>query len=148
MIDLAEYLKPDRMIAPAPAARDVIVRALLGICLRDAAGVSESTRAAVLDGAHRMKDQALDRGFALTHSRIAEGEEILLSVGLFGEPRPFGRCGAVHTIFCALIPESRSRDYLSLLARLSRLLTAPGAEAAFRSGAPETVGRFVREFHT
>lgn len=148
MIDLAEYLRPDRMIVLGRAARDAIVRALLGVCLRDAAGLSAAARAAALDGAHQMKDQPLDGGFALTHARIAEGDEILLSVGLLGAPRPFGRGGLAHTVICALIPESRSREYLSLLARLSRLLTAPGAETAFRSADPETVARFVREFRT
>lgn len=148
MINLADYLRRDRLITPGPAAHDVIVRALLDACLRDAADLSEAVRAETLAGAHRMSEQALAPGFAIVHARMAEGADIRMAAALFGAPRPFGRCGAAHTVFCALIPPTKSREYLSLLARLSRLLTAPGAEAAFRSGDPEAVAQFVREFRT
>lgn len=147
MIDLSAHLKPDRFLALAPGARDVLVRALLGVCLREDAGLSEAARAAALDGAHRMNEQALGHGFALTHARIDGGHDILLSVGLLCEPAPFGRGGPAHTIICALIPVQKSREYLSLMARLSRLLTAPGAEAAFRSGDADRIARFITDFN-
>ena len=148
MIDLADYLREDRLVALGPAPRDVIVRTLLGVCLREDAALPEAARTAALADLRALRDQELGHGFALTHARIAGSHGILIGAGLFGQPAAYGRCGAVHTVFCALIPEERSREYLSLIARLSRLLAAPGAEAAFQSGDPAQAARFVREFRT
>ncbi len=148
MIDLTEFLKAERFVPLGPAARDVTVRTLLGVCLREDETLSDADRAAALENIRAMRDQALGGGFALTHARIARSRDILLSAGLFRVPTPFGRCGPTHTVFCALIPEEKSREYLSLIARLSRMLSAPGAEDAFRSGDPERIACFIRDFQT
>lgn len=148
MINLADFLAKDRLIPLAPASRDAIVHALLDVCLKEDATLSETDRAAALGNVRAMRDQALGKGFALTHARIARSRGILISAGLFRRPAPFGHCGPTHTVFCALIPEEKSREYLSLIARLSRLLSAPDAEEIFQSGDPERIHRFIREFRT
>jgi mannitol/fructose-specific phosphotransferase system IIA component (Ntr-type) len=93
-----------------------------------------------------MRDQPLDRGFAITHARLDRLSGIRVSVGLLVPPAAFGRGPRAHTVFCALVPVDRSNEYLGFLSRLGRLLVTPGAEEAFRSGDPARVGAFIQAF--
>jgi len=111
------------------------------------AGSSEAVNVlprADLDWPRLLKDQALGGGFVLSHARVPFGEDIRLSVGLLRPPGTFGRWSDIHTILCALIPEPCAREYLSLMARLARVLSLPAAEAAFRSGDPDRILALLR----
>ncbi len=148
MIDLTPYFVRERMVTLAPASRDALVLQLIDVCLGEQAQGEPDTIARRREILRAIKDQPLGAGFALSHARISAGGEIRFSIGLLREPHTFGHAANVHTIFCALIPENRSREYLSFLARLSRLLMMPHAAEVFRGGNPDRILELVRTFQT
>ena len=144
MIDLLRYVHRECLVLLAPAPRDAILRKLVQVALTGSAEAPETAPSASLDWPRLLKDQTLGAGFALSHARVPAGDEIRVSVGLLRPPGAFGRWSDIHTIICALIPEQCAREYLSLMARLARVLSTPEAEAAFRSSDPDRILAILR----
>lgn len=133
MIRLPDYLNRRTLHALEPDTHDAMLRVMLQRCYAQSDETLPPDRLDELVRAHALKDQPLGDGFALSHARIDALPDIRLTVGLLGRPHRFLRRSAVHTIFCILIPIDHSREYLALLARLSRLLERPGAAEVFRA---------------
>ena len=146
MIKIEQYLQPDRIVAMRTIDHDEIVNQLVAICLRD---MDPDSRARLRKKALRamsMKDQGLGKGFAITHARIDEMDEIRVAAGFLPQPVRFARWPDVHTVFCAIIPSGKASAYLGFMARLCRMLMQPGPRSAFATGDREQVLRKVRAF--
>ncbi len=148
MIDLTRYLTRERLVPLGPAPRDALLRRLVAAALGAEAASPPAGLPDLAELLRGFKDQELGQGFVLTHMRVPFGDDIRLGVGLFGRPAAFGRIADVHTVICALIPDRCSREYLSLMARLSRLLSTAAAAEAFRAGEPDRVLDTIRTFQT
>lgn len=146
MIDLSRYLRRESFVRLKAGGRDDLLRELLRRCLPDEPEGGREAVVGELLHSEAMKDQVIGGGFAITHTRRDVQDEIRLAVGLLDPPRPLRRGPAVHTVFCAVIPVDKSRDYLGFMARLSRLLADPAAEQAFRSGDMEAILERVAAF--
>lgn len=109
---------------------------LLGRLLDMAVSARALEQAPTLSDLH---DQFLGHGVVLSHTRCDGIEDVRIVVGLLKRPVYFGGAGETRAIVCALIPRSKSREYLSWLARLSRRLADPEVEAALRSADPGRV---------
>ncbi len=132
MTDWHQYLDPSRILRLPPAARDVLLERLIAAAFGPA---SAAPRPRPAD----LREQSIGPGVTLVHARRDDLDRIRLSIGLLSPPLAIGHGAPVHALICALIPEPCSREYLTLLARLSRLLSDPGRASVFRSGEPERV---------
>lgn len=132
MSDWHPYLEPAQILRLPPAARDVLLERLIGAAYGP-------TSAAPRPRPADLREQPIGPGITLVHARRDDLDRIRLSIGLLSPPLAARHGLPVHAFVCALIPESCSREYLTLLARLSRLLSDPVRAAAFRSGEPERV---------
>ena len=133
MIHLTDYLNHETLHPVAPASHDDLLRELLHHCFQKAGETVAPEKLEELVRTHALKDQMLEKGFALSHARLDSLSDIRLSVGLLGKPYRFVRRDRAHTVFCVLIPRDRSREYLAFLARLGRFLQTPGVGDAFKS---------------
>ena len=77
------------------------------------------------------KEINLGSGFAMSHLRLEEIQNTYLSVGLLGSKTDYLKGDPVHTVFCILIPQDKSREYLSFMTNLSRFLMIPEIEKHF-----------------
>ncbi len=138
MIDLAGYLRPDRMLRIGPADRGALLRRLL----------AHASPAGPAADPEQFSSVDLGHGFMLCHTRTSAGGDFRVVVGMLEEPFRWGRGEPVHTVFCVLVPIDRSRDYLTLLARLSRFLSDAETEAAFRARDACRVAELAAAFRT
>lgn len=143
MIDLTRYIVRSRIVSLDPAPREVVLRRLLDACWG-----AEFPPLDVRELIRSLKEQELGHGFSLVHARVPGEGDIRLAVGLVRPAGESARASPVPTIICALIPENRSREYLSLLARLSRFLSTPGVAETFREGNPERILDAIRAFES
>lgn len=135
MKTLSDYLKRDSFIraAPPPGARrraDLPGR-IAGLEPFDLPGLVE---------------HELTPGFALLHARVDEPGDLRVRVVLLGSPWTCGRLPPAHTVICVRVPAAASRAYLGFMARLSRMLLAPDAAAAFESADVDRILEFIHAF--
>ncbi|MCX7819560.1 MAG: PTS sugar transporter subunit IIA [Kiritimatiellae bacterium] len=132
MVEWRDYLVRAQILRLPPAAREVLFERLIAAACGPGAATPRPRAA-------ELREQTISPGVVLVHARRDDLDRIRLSMGLLVPPASLGHGAPVHALVCALIPEPRSREYLTLLARLSRLLAAPSGSAAFRSGEPDRV---------
>ena len=78
-------------------------------------------------------DTVVGRGVAVPHVRTARVENLHLAVATLAEPLPAAGGGdPVDLLFVIVVPEHEPRLMLRVLARLGRLMTAPGFLSALR----------------
>ena len=134
MIDLRDYLTEESIIALPEAPYGVLLQMMVDHCLHDC---PLELRMAV------MKDIRLKRrggfpqevnlgdGFGLVHARMEAVQKIHFSVGILEKPKKLMQGDKVQSVFCIVLPQSESRLYLSILAKLGRMLQHPEVAAAF-----------------
>lgn len=144
MVDLSRYITSRAIVEVVLGDHEGILRQLVDHCLPD---FRPDSRAAVtrdiLDKGRRQEIN-LGEGFALSHARLDDLPDIRVAVGLLRAPTRYVSGPAVRTIFCVILPTSQSRQYLQMMARLTRLISRPEAAEAFRSGDVEKVSDFFR----
>ena len=146
VISLLDHLSAETMI-PVPQKRhDEILRLLLEHSLRD---YSPQTREEVLE---QLSDSSsgqevnLGRGFALSHVRLDSVRDIHIAVGLLPKSVRAFKGEPVNTVFCVVLPNTKSRIYLSFMARLTRFLATDHAITAFESGDVAAIEDAIRRF--
>jgi energy-converting hydrogenase B subunit D len=146
VISLLDHIPTDTMIPIRERKHDAILRMLLDHSLRE---YSLQTRAEALDKlleAGSGQEVNLGRGFALSHTRLDSVRDIHIAIGLLTEPVRAFRGEPVSTVFCIVLPNEKSRTYLSLMARLTRFLGTDAAVSAFSSGDGEVIEAAIRQF--
>lgn len=146
MVNLLSYITADSLLSIDSDSHAEIQKHLLDRCLD---GMPEQTRSALtrkLLGKRGLQEVNLGGGFALSHARLEELGDLRMSVGLLGRKIRYLKGPPVQTVFCVVLPNARSRYYLSLMARLTRLISHPEASEAFHSGDRQAILRTVRQF--
>lgn len=132
MSDWCHYLTSAQILRLPPAARDVLLERLIAAALGSETSFTRPRAA-------ELREQMIGTGVVLVHARRDDLDQIRVSVGLLTPPITPPHGAPIYAYVCALIPEPRSREYLTLLARLSRRLADPDGAIAFRSGEPQRV---------
>ena len=148
MKSLLEYIPMDRVRRIDTNRREEILKALIATALPDE---PESLHARILGDItsfSRKKEVDMGNGFFLVHTRTAEVPDISISVGLLPDLIKYRRGESAHTVLCIIVPDSMSRTYLSLMARLARFLSQPETGDVFRSRDPQAVYELILQFET
>lgn len=146
MKSLLEYIPVERIRQIDTNRREEILQTLIAVALP---GESESFRSRILGDItsfSRKKEVDMGNGFFLVHTRTSEAPDICISVGLLPDLIKYRRGESAHTVLCIIVPDSMSRTYLSLMARLARFLSQPTTPDVFRSRDPQAVHDLIREF--
>ncbi len=119
MIDLASYFAPDHFLTISepdlPAAIERLVSTLTPSDMRASA----------------FSSVPLGRGILLCHARTSAIEgDLRVGVGFLAHPWRGTGQPEIHTIIVVIVPRDRARDYLTFLARLTRVLSSPAAADA------------------
>ncbi len=133
MVDLLDYLKPDRVILLDASGYESILKQAVSLCAGNAKlelNVLQSIKASSRTNAPQ--DINLGKGFALVHARSDEASDITMSLGLLPKAIHLIKGDLVQALFCIILPNAKSRMYLSLLARLGRLLNQEDAVEVFQ----------------
>lgn len=148
MKTLLEYIPLERIHAIDTTRREEILHTLISSALPEE---TEDLRGRIfsdITAFSRRKEVDMGSGFFLVHTRTPEISEIRVSVGLLPGLIKYRRGESAHTVLCIIVPDSMSRTYLSMMARLSRFLSQPTAQDVFRNRDPQAVHDLIREFET
>ena len=135
-ICIAEMLPIEAIAVPLPArTRNSVITRMIDLaaetgCLWDPGKMADAVRAR-----EDMQPTALDNGVALLHPRRPMARILsqpFLALGCTATSIPFGT-GAPMTDIFFLICSMEDRGHLQVLARLSRILAAPGLLDALRA---------------
>lgn len=138
MVDLLKYVTADSIRYLDMKGYDKILKHLVSDALN---GYDEKIKKEVLEEikAGAKSNQPLDinlgRGFALVHAKNDNVRKIHLVIALLPAKTALVRGEPAHTLIFIILPGSQSRTYLSMLARLGRMLSKDDAEKAFTSAA-------------
>ena len=146
VISLPDFLSTDRFLQTEATRRDELMRVLVEHCLAD---YPQAIRYKATEAVKRKSDTQqinLGRGFALSHARMDSVRDIHVSVGLLPEAVRYFKGDPARTVFCVVLPDAKSRVYLSFMARLTRFLEQDAAVAAFESRDPQRIAEAIREF--
>ena len=134
MIDLLKYIKPDSIIPVAETSYDKILKLMIFTCLDS---YNEDIKQEVLTEIMNKRsskaplDINLGGGFVLIHAKNNRIDRIRLLLGLMPEGRNLMEGEPVQCFICIILPEKHGREYLSMLARLGRMLNQPDAGDRF-----------------
>ncbi|TVR68381.1 MAG: hypothetical protein EA427_10740 [Spirochaetaceae bacterium] len=146
MKSLLEYIPADRIIPVETDRREEILRILIAAALPEEPESFHERIYSDITAFSRKKEVNLGNGFFLVHTRTSEIPEICISVGLLSKSVRYRRGETAHTVLCIIVPDSMSRTYLSLMARLSRFLSRPDAEEVFLKRDPQAVRDLISAF--
>jgi mannitol/fructose-specific phosphotransferase system IIA component (Ntr-type) len=145
---LQDYIPVERIVPIESVRREEILQRLIATALPS---TSQELRDSVyrdITALSRRKELSMGSGFFLVHTRTSEVTEIGVSVGLLAREIRYRRGEPAHTVFCIIVPDSMSRTYLSMMARLSRMLSRTDAREIFLKGDPAAVVALMQEFET
>ncbi|MCA1753891.1 MAG: PTS sugar transporter subunit IIA [Spirochaeta sp.] len=146
MVSLLSYISTDRIVDIDSQQREEILKQLIAKTLEgEASGLQDKVYKEITSKSHK-KEVNMGKGFALAHARIEGIEDIRVSVGLLPNKIKYRKGDPVHTIFCIAIPNDMSRVYLSLMARLTRMLSLPDAGPKFEKANHVEIVSFIEEF--
>lgn len=148
MINLLEYIVPASICFLPGASGNDTLRDLVFHCLRE--DDAETRRRAWQDILAKSRSPTpqtvnLGQGFALVHSRLARLARIRVALGLLPASRKLLKGEPVHTLLGIAIPQHQSRVYLSLLARLNRMLERADAGRVFARAGSLGAGESARD---
>lgn len=146
MISLQQYISADRIVAIDVEKREEILNRLIAQALPENDTALHGRIFKEISSMSRKKEVNMGNGFALAHTRTSEVDDIHISIGLLPRPVKYRRGEPVHTVLCIIVSDAMSRTYLSLMARLSRMLSSAGASEVFARRDPEAALAFLREF--
>ena len=146
MKSLLEYIPLERIHLLDTTRREEILNALLVAALPDESSDLRSRIYRDITSFSRKKEVDMGSGFFLVHTRTTEIADIRIAVGLLPELVKYRRGESAHTVLCIIVPDSMSRTYLSLMARLARFLSQPRTQEVFRRRDPEAVYALMSEF--
>ncbi len=95
-----------------------------------------------------MGSTAVGREVAIPHCKLADLKEVLIAVGLHPEGLPFGAPDGlpVRLFFFVFSPQSQPTAHLNALARISKLVRAPGIlRALLAAPTPEAFLEALRQ---
>jgi nitrogen PTS system EIIA component len=124
MIDIADFLSPDRVVLDLkPQSKRQVLKALAGRAA-EATGLDPQRLCAVLTERERLGTTGVGGGIAIPHAKLPELDHL---VGLFArldEPVDFDAVDdqPVDLIFVLLAPDTAGAEHLKALARVARLL--------------------------
>ena len=160
MINLLEFFPKTAILPLQDQPYHELMEQLVNYCLADCDNTVKQQ--ALLEIRSKSKTRSpqdinLGRGFALIHAKTNQVKEIHTAVGILVRPKKLLKGERIQNILCIILPESQSRTYLSLLARLGRMLRHKDAAGAFsRAGklfssgnseeAKDTVIELFRQF--
>ncbi len=136
MVDLLNYITPDSVMALNGKSYDKILKLMVNDCLGSFSDDIQKQVIAEIRNKSRSKtplDINLGGGFALVHAKNSSVDGIYLKIGLLPEKQHLLKGDDIHTLICIILSDNQSRIYLSLLAKLGRMLNQPGAGDVFLS---------------
>jgi mannitol/fructose-specific phosphotransferase system IIA component (Ntr-type) len=146
MVKLLSYLNEEDILEFSEFNDNQINRALIRQCLKELSTEFQEKAFNMLGMKKNGKNLDLSKGFALTHLRLDEVDDIKMSIGVFPEKGKFGKNARIQAIFCMIIPETKCQTYLSLMAHLTRILSHKDAPKVFRIGNKEGIIDFISRF--
>ncbi len=151
MLDLRRYFTGANVRLLTSSESGEILRELLDLALRE---LPENDRASVehiIRDRKQIQEINIGKGIALAHERYDELEELYVSIGLLKQPVRYQKGAPVQMVLCVLLPNSKSREYLSMMAKFTRFLETKEIEnfvppAVPPSAASETFLQAITEF--
>jgi len=148
-VSIAEMLPAEAIAVPLHArTRDSVIRAMVDLAGGTGLLWDPSAMADAVRQREEMHPTALDGGIALLHPRRPMEKilgEAFLALGVTGSGIPFGAGVPMSDIFW-LICSTDDRRHLQTLARLSRILAAPGFLDALREAdSPQSILDVIAE---
>ena len=147
---LEEYLTPAHVLVIDDVDdRDALFERFAGIAASSIESVDEAMLTEALVAREEKSPTSTPERVAFPHAIIPEIDDTLLVVALLKKPIDFGRSdhAASDLIFCFFGSSARPWDHLRLLARLSRVASAPGALERMRGAtdASDLLERLIAE---
>ncbi len=136
MVNLLDYFQPSSILPLEDSSYPELMETMVDHCL---SGHESSVRQHALQEIRSKsrtrspQDINLGRGFALIHAKTDQVDQIHTAVGILPKPKKLLKGERIQNILCIILPSSESRTYLSLLARLGRMLRHKEASMAFAS---------------
>ncbi len=135
MINLLQYFTRKSILPLTDIPYHQVMSYLISHCLADYPSHIQEEALTTIQSKSRTRspqDINLGRGFALIHAKVDKVDHIHLVVGILPKAKKLLKGEKVQSLFCIIIPSSESRIYLSMLARLGRMLRDPEAAKAFK----------------
>lgn len=123
MIHLQDYFTRKNVVTISSQKSGEIAKQLITLSLSDC---PESLRKKVIRHVvdqRNLQEINLGKGIALTHERIDELDEIRTAVGILEKPVRYFKGPTVSMVVCVFLPNEKSREYLSMMAKFTRFLS-------------------------
>jgi nitrogen PTS system EIIA component len=146
MVRLMSYIRRKAILDIESENHDEILTTLIDNALEN---YPDETRKRVfeeiIEKSHK-KEINMGKGFALSHARIEGVQDIHVSIGLLPKKILYFKGEPVRVVFCIVIPVDKSRIYLSMMARFTRMLSQPDAGDVFVSGNHDEIIEYIERF--
>jgi uncharacterized MnhB-related membrane protein/mannitol/fructose-specific phosphotransferase system IIA component (Ntr-type) len=148
MVDLSDYFRETNVVRIESKKSEVILKTLVDTCLSSyPESFRENIISRVIEKGNNQEIN-LGHGIALTHERFDELDGIYTALGLLPRTVRYFRGPPVHTVVCILLPNTKSQEYLSMMARFTRFLTQHPPDQTAPSADPEKIVQAIRDFET
>lgn len=146
MANLLKYLQADSIYRISAKKHDDILKEIIEKTLREKPDEILQKAFHGIRTNSGVQEINLGHGFALSHHRMDDVNDINLSIGIVEKKVRYFKGPPVKAIFCVILPDAKSREYLSLMAKLTRFLSLPGTPGFFEHASPEEVFEKIRIF--
>lgn len=122
MLDLRTYFTSANVLSLSQTDSGAILHTLIQSALRDLPEPKREGIEEIIRERKPIQEIHLGKGIALAHERYDELDDMHVSLGLLSNPVRYQKGNPVQMILCVLLPNSKSREYLSMMAKFSRFL--------------------------
>jgi len=129
-VKIRDYLCKDCIVVDLTAStKDEVLAKLADLGVQVEPSLQKEKILSVLKEREELGSTGIGGGVAIPHGKFPELDRLLILVGRSVEGVPFDAVDnmPVHVVFLLLAPDDSATLYLKVLARVSRLLKAPGA---------------------
>ncbi len=122
MIGLLDFFSKNNVKVLSSADSKAILSELIETALQDLSEEQQHVIEEIIRDRKQIQEINIGKGIALAHERYDELDEMYISLGILEGPVRYGKGPPVQMVLCVLLPNTKSREYLSFMARFTRFL--------------------------
>ena len=146
MISLLDYVTETSVFTISEKNHRGILKELMNKTLEDySENVRDQAYTGILEKSS-IQEINLGKGIALSHHRMDSVTGINFALGILDKKTRYFKGPPVKAVFCIIIPEAESRNYLSFMAKLTRFLSGKKGAEAVKSGDYAKIREQIMDF--
>ncbi len=144
MYKISDYLNSSKMIVVDEIDEKNFINRLVDFTLSDLNEIAELKD--FFSKKNNLSLVDIENGFLLCHARTGLVDNISIHLGIISSDKSQYRKGSHRVFFMIILPDSMSKIYLSIMARISRLISSEVNRDVFYSGNKDAIENLIVKF--